>query len=164
MMERDVRKLADTALGEHPADLVVKDGILMDVYTGRMLPGRSVAMVDGWIAYVGPDAQHTMGPETRVIDAADRIICPGYIDAHTHLTNYFNMPEFLSYAVPSGVTTLAGELESYGFIPGSGRDSDFSESDRVLSHQSLRFGASHGFTQYNRKIPYDHERTVGRTV
>jgi len=52
-INRDVRKLADTALGKHPADLVVKDGTLMDVYTGRMLPGRSVAMVDEWIAYDG---------------------------------------------------------------------------------------------------------------
>jgi len=52
--KRDLRKLADTALGKHPADMVVKDGVLMDVYTGRMLPGRSVAMVDGWIAPFPP--------------------------------------------------------------------------------------------------------------
>jgi len=55
---------------------------------------------------VGPDAEHTIGPETRVIDASDRVICPGFIDAHTHLINYFNIPDFLSYAIPSGVTTL----------------------------------------------------------
>ena len=110
--KRDLRKLADTALGKHPADLVVKNGVLMDVYTGRMLPGRSVAMVDEWIAYVGPDAEYTIGGETEVIDAGGRIICPGFIDAHTHLINYFNINDFLSYAIPSGVTTLVTEAES----------------------------------------------------
>lgn len=116
---RDLRKLADTALGKHPADLVVKNGVLMDVYTGRMLPGRSVAMVDEWIAYVGPDAEYTIGGETEVIDAGNRIICPGFIDTHTHLLNYFNINDFLSYAIPSGVTTLVTEAESYGFALGA---------------------------------------------
>ena len=118
-INRDVRKLADTALGKHPADLVVKDGTLMDVYTGRMLPGRSVAMVDEWIAYAGPDAEHTVGPNTRIIDAGGRIICPGFIDAHTHLINYFNISDFLSYAIPSGVTTLVTEVESYATVLGA---------------------------------------------
>jgi len=117
--KRDLRKLADTALGKHPADLVVKNGVLMDVYTGRILPGRSVAMVDEWIAYVGPDAEYTIGGETEVIDAGGRIICPGFIDAHTHLINYFNINDFLSYAIPSGVTTLMTEVESYGFALGA---------------------------------------------
>jgi len=116
---RDMRRLVDTALGRRPADLVIQNGLLMDVYTGRMLPGRSVAMTGEWIAYVGPDAGHTVGPETRVIDAGERVICPGFIDAHTHLINYFNIPEFLSYAIPSGVTTLVTELECYGFILGA---------------------------------------------
>ena len=118
-MKRDVRKLADVALGKHPADLVIKDGVLMDVYTGRMLPERSVAMVDEWIAYVGQDAAHAIGPDTRVIDAGGRTMCPGFIDAHTHLINYFNMPEFLSYAIPSGVTTLVTEVESYATVLGA---------------------------------------------
>lgn len=116
---RDMRKLVDTALGKQAADLVIQNGTLMDVYTGRMLPNRSVAVTGEWIAYVGPDAKHTIGPETRVIDAGPYVICPGFIDAHTHLINYFNIPEFLSYAIPSGVTTLIGELESYGFILGT---------------------------------------------
>ncbi|MFO7986879.1 MAG: adenine deaminase C-terminal domain-containing protein [Desulfatiglandaceae bacterium] len=116
---RDMRRLVDTALGRRAADLVVQNGDLMDVYTGRMLPGRSIAITDGWIAYVGSDAEHTVGPETRVIDAGGRVVCPGFMDAHTHLINYFNMPEFLSYAIPSGVTTLVTELECYGFILGA---------------------------------------------
>ncbi len=117
--QRDLRKLADTALGKHPADLVVKNGVLMDVYTGRMVPGRWVSMVDEWIVYVGPDAEYTIGPETEVIDAGGRIMCPGFIDAHTHLINFFNINDFLPYAIPCGVTTLLTETESYGFAIGA---------------------------------------------
>jgi len=117
--KRDLRKLADAALGKQSADLVVKNGVLMDVYTGRMVPGRSVSMVDEWIAYVGPDAEYTIGPETKVIDAGGRIMCPGFIDAHTHLINFFNINDFLTYAIPCGVTTLLTETESYGFAIGA---------------------------------------------
>ena len=116
---KDLRKLADVALGKHSADLVVKNGVLMDVYTGRMLPGRSVAMADEWIVYVGTDAEYTIGSETQVIDAGGRIICPGFMDAHTHLINFFNLNDFLSYAIPSGVTTLITETECFGFAFGA---------------------------------------------
>ena len=64
--EKNNRKIADTALGNESADMVITDGILMDVYTGRLLPGRSVAIKDEWIAYVGPDARHTIGENTRI--------------------------------------------------------------------------------------------------
>ena len=116
---RDNRRLADTALGREPADTVIKDGVLMDVYTGRILPGRSVAIRDRWIAYVGPDAEHTIGEETEVVEADGRLICPGYIDAHTHLATYWDIADFLAYTIPCGITTHFTEAEAYAFILGS---------------------------------------------
>jgi len=116
---RDNRRLADTALGREPADRVIEDGVLMDVYTGRILPGRSVAIRDRWIAYVGPDAGHTIGEKTEVIEAEGRLICPGYIDSHTHLANYWNIADFLAYTIPCGITTHFTEAEAYAFTLGS---------------------------------------------
>ena len=116
---RDNRRLADTALGREPADTVIKDGVLMDVYTGRILPGRSVAIKGEWIAYVGPDAGHTIGEKTEVIEADGRLICPGYIDAHTHLATYWDIADFLAYAIPCGITTHFTEAEAYAFILGA---------------------------------------------
>ena len=115
---RNLRKLTDVSLGKAPADMVVKNGLLMDVYTGRMVPDRSVAIAGEWISYVGSDADYAIGPETHVIDAGGRVICPGYIDAHTHLVNYCDFFDFLSYAIPSGVTTAFTEIESYAFALG----------------------------------------------
>ena len=117
--EKNNRRIADTALGHEPADTVITDGLLMDVYTGRLLPDRSIAIKDEWIAYVGPDARHTIGESTKIINADGRLVCPGYMDAHTHLAAYWNISDFLTYAIPCGVTTFFTEVESYAFVLGS---------------------------------------------
>ena len=113
------QRLVQVALGNEPADLVIKDGILLDVYSGRMLPGRSVAVSGKWIAYVGPDAAHTIGKNTEVIEAEGRIISPGYMDTHTHLAGCWDISDFLKYAIPGGTTTFITEGESYGCALGA---------------------------------------------
>jgi adenine deaminase len=113
------RRLAETALGNEPADLVIRDGVLMDVYTGRVVPHRSVAVADKWIAYVGPDADYAIGERTRVIEAGGRPIAPGYIDPHTHIASFCNISDFLEYAIPGGTTTYVTEVESYPFALGA---------------------------------------------
>lgn len=113
------RDLVEVALGRKPADMVIRDGVLLDVYTGRVLPRRSVAIWDKWIAYVGPDAAFTIGEDTLVMDADQRIICPGYIDSHTHVSAYWDIADFLKYAIPGGTTTLITEAENFGFALGA---------------------------------------------
>ena len=113
------RKLIETALGNRPADLVINNGTLVDVYSKRLIPHRSIAICDKWIVYVGPDAGHTINEQTEVIEAEGRLICPGYIDAHTHLANCWNISDFLGYALPCGVTTVITEVESYALALGA---------------------------------------------
>ncbi|MBW1797831.1 MAG: adenine deaminase, partial [Deltaproteobacteria bacterium] len=56
---------------------------------------------------------------TKVIEANGRVMCPGYIDAHTHLATYWNIADFLAYSIPCGATTLITEAEAYGFVSGA---------------------------------------------
>ena len=65
------RELAATARGELPATLVVRGGTLVSVTSGEILPGMSVAVQGSRIAYVGPDAGHTVGDGTRIIEAGE---------------------------------------------------------------------------------------------
>lgn len=112
------RRLAEVALGNEPADLVIRDATLMDVYTGRLVPHRSVACAGKWIAYIGPDADYTIGAMTRVIEGDGRVIAPGYIDPHTHIANFCDISEILRYTIPGGTTTYVTEVESYPFAMG----------------------------------------------
>ncbi len=115
----DNRKLVETALGNESADLVIRNGILVDVYTGRLIPNRSVAVSGKWISYVGQDADYAIGENTSVIEADGRIISPGFIDGHTHVSTFFNISDFLEYAIPGGTTTYITEADSYGFAMGA---------------------------------------------
>ncbi|MBN2402495.1 MAG: adenine deaminase [Spirochaetes bacterium] len=111
----DNRNLVETALGNKPADLVIRNGSLIDVYTGRVLEKRSVAVSGRWISYAGPDADYAIGKGTRVIEAEGHVISPGFVDGHTHVTSFFDIADLLMYSIPGGTTTFITEVDSYGF-------------------------------------------------
>lgn len=93
-----------------PADLIVRDGTLLNVYSGELLEGWSVAVQGERIAAVGPDLSHASGPHTEVIEAQGKYLTPGLIDGHTHLDNIQSLHEFLRAAIPGGLTTIITEL------------------------------------------------------
>ena len=68
------RRLA-VARGDEPADLVVRGGRVLSVFTREWLE-TDVAIADGFIAGLG-DYE---GRET--LDASGRWVAPGFVDAH----------------------------------------------------------------------------------
>lgn len=100
------RTLANVAMGKAKADLVVKGGTLVNVYTGELLPLTDVAVAEGRIAFVG-DAEHTIGEDTVVIDAAGRHIVPGLLDGHMHVeSTMLSVAEFAKAALAKGTTGI----------------------------------------------------------
>lgn len=71
--------------GPEPADLVLRHG---SVYTGEPDAARaeSLAIRNGRLAYVGPDAAIApyLGPRTRVVELGGRLVLPAFHDAHVH--------------------------------------------------------------------------------
>ena len=101
--------LLPVARGEQPADLVLRHGTLANVYTGELLPDWGVAVQGNRIAYVGPEAEASIGPATEVIDCGGQIIAPGFIDAHTHLDCILRLDRYLARAIPTGMTAIITE-------------------------------------------------------
>jgi adenine deaminase len=99
------RDLAATARGDLPATLVVRGGTLVSVNSGEILPNMSVAVQGSRIAYVGGDASHTIGDETRVIEAEGRYVAPGFLDGHCHIeSSQITVTQFARAVLPLGTT------------------------------------------------------------
>ena len=99
--------LVDVAMGRKPADLVIHNGQWVCVQSGEIIPHTDVAIVGGHIAFVGPDAKHTIGKETQVIEARGRYLVPGLLDAHMHVeSGMVTVTEFVRAVVPHGTTGM----------------------------------------------------------
>ncbi len=102
------RDLAAVAMGFQPADLIIRNGRLVNVNTLRIQDGIDVAVRHGFIALVG-DASHVKADEnTRVVDAHGRFLAPGFIDSHMHIESSMVDPHhFAAGILPHGTTTIA---------------------------------------------------------
>lgn len=106
--------LIEVALGRAQADMVITRAKLLNVYTGEWLKDCAVSIKGRWIVQVGAEALDAIGDNTRVIDAAGRVVVPGFIDGHTHLAWIFSIRAFLPYAMAGGTTTVITEtMESF---------------------------------------------------
>lgn len=100
------RQLGQVALGQSPAELVIKNGTLVNVFTGELQANMDVAVAAGRIAYIG-NADHTIGEGTKVIDAKGRYITPGLLDGHMHVeSTMLTVTEFAKAAIASGTTGI----------------------------------------------------------
>jgi adenine deaminase len=104
---KDSRKLVDVAMGRKPADIIIRDGRWVCVQSGEIIRHIDLAIAGHRIAYVGEDARHCRGPETLVIEAADRHLVPGLIDGHMHVeSGMLTVTEFVRAVIPHGTTGM----------------------------------------------------------
>ncbi len=146
------------ALGQEPADLFVRGGTVVNVYSGELAPAN-VAVLGDRIAYVGP-SEEAVGPETEVVDAEDFYVAPGWIEPHSHTYLYYN-PESLAKAIlPGGTTTMVSDDLVFSLFGGS-------ETSRAIMDEAARLPVR--FLWYVRPEPaspiergeedyFDHER------
>ncbi len=97
-----LRRWIRAARGQEPVDVVLRGGLVADVFQGRLVPA-DVAVVDGiivgWGEYDGP-----------VVEVSGQVICPGLIDGHIHLeSTLLSPPEFARAVVPQGTTTVVAD-------------------------------------------------------
>jgi adenine deaminase len=93
-------------MGDKKADLILKNCNLLSVYTREIIPKVQIAIIHDRIAYVGPDAAHTLGPKTTVLDVSGKYVGPGFADPHLHIDQFVLPSEFAKKALLCGVTSL----------------------------------------------------------
>jgi adenine deaminase len=110
------RRLTAVARGAAPADLYVRGGSLLNVYTGEIYPA-GVAVKGRRIAYVGL-REDMIGPRTRVIDAAGHVLVPGYIDPHVHPSTLTTPAALARFVLPLGTTTVVADTLQFWELGG----------------------------------------------
>ena len=104
---KSMHALIDVAMGRQPADLLVRKGTWVCVQSGELVPETDIAVKDGRIAYVGPDASYTIGKQTRIIEAGGRYLVPGLLDGHMHVeSGMVTVTEFVRAVLPCGTTGM----------------------------------------------------------
>jgi len=94
------------AMGDCKADLILKNCSLVSVYSHEILPQIQIAIVKERIAFVGPNASHTLGPKTVVIDLKGKYVTPGFADPHIHIDQFVLPSELAKKSLLCGVTSL----------------------------------------------------------
>ncbi len=109
--------LRDTALGKEKADLVVRKGKLVNVYTGEIYLA-DIAIKGKRIACVG-DVKHTVGPKTQTLNASNKYLLPGFIDTHHHMGGaQLSMTRWAEALLANGTTSIATDLYEIGSVAG----------------------------------------------
>ncbi len=94
-------------------DIIIKNGTIVD---GTRFPryDADVGIKDGVIARIG-DLSAASADE--VIDAAGKIVAPGFIDLHTHYDAPIHWDPYCSNSGENGVTTVILGNCGFGFAP-----------------------------------------------
>lgn len=102
-MKVELKKLIDTAAGRIPADLVIKNCKIVNVFSGKIQEG-DIAFSGNQIAGIGEYEG------VKVIDAEGRYAAPGFIDSHIHIESSYVSPEEIGrLLVPHGGTTIMAD-------------------------------------------------------
>ncbi len=100
------KELSLVALGNLPAEVVIRHAQLVNVCTKEIMENTDVAIHSGRIALVG-DASHCIGENTKIIDAEGLYIAPGLLDGHIHIeSSMLSASEYARAVIPHGTTGI----------------------------------------------------------
>ncbi len=99
--------------GEKAADVVLKNGQFLDVFSGEFISGN-VAIHNGMIVGVFDDYQGV-----KEIDLDGGYVVPGFIDSHVHIESSLMTPHSFQKAVlPEGTTTVIWDPHEIANVKG----------------------------------------------
>jgi adenine deaminase len=131
-------RLLRVAKGDESADVVIRNGHLLNVLTRDVYPA-TVGICEDTIAYVTtPD--DPLCPAHDVLDAKGMWLAPGLIDSHMHIESTHVTPEHFANAVlPLGVTTVAADPHEIANVLGMAGVDYMRRASRGLALRVLFF-------------------------
>lgn len=106
--EVSVRKgLVQVALAKAPADLLISNATVLNVFTSEWLPRQDIVISGKRIAWVGPSGSWP-GETKRTYDAKGLWAIPGFGESHKHIESSYLTPEYeAALVIPRGNTWTA---------------------------------------------------------
>ncbi|HBE9551300.1 adenine deaminase [Clostridioides difficile] len=99
----NLKRQCDVSSGREKADIVLKNGTIINVFTEELITG-DVAIVGDTIVGIGDYKGNVE------IDCSNKYISPGFIDAHMHIESTMVMPiELSKKLLKSGTTTIIAD-------------------------------------------------------
>ncbi len=95
----NLEKIIDTAMERKPAELVIKNANIIDVFSQSLFKG-DISVTGGIIASIGKDLKGEVE-----IDCAGKYITPGLIDSHVHIESSLCSPDIFAKAIVARGTT-----------------------------------------------------------
>ncbi len=106
-------RLVSVAKGELPADLILANARVVNVFSGEVEPGN-VAICGDSIAGVGDYHR-----AKRVLDLGGRYLAPGLINGHTHLeSSMLDVGQYAWAVVPRGTSAVVTDLHEIANVCG----------------------------------------------
>ncbi|NWG04707.1 MAG: adenine deaminase [Syntrophaceae bacterium] len=138
------------AAGDGVADVLIKNGRVVDVFSGQ-IEKKDVAIFGGTIIGFG-------GYRAReIIDVKGDFLCPGFIDGHVHIeSSMVTIPEFAQTVLPHGTTTVVIDPHEIANILGAKGIQFMAESARGVPFNV--------FVMLPSCVPATHMETAGATL
>ncbi|WP_448953281.1 adenine deaminase C-terminal domain-containing protein [Labrys neptuniae] len=126
----DIREFIRAASGHGAkASLAVRGGRLVNVVSEEIYKA-DIAILGDRIIAVGDITDH-IGPQTEIIDASGKYLCPGMIDGHLHVEcSKLSITSFAKAVVPLGTTSIVTGLDQIIVVGGPTAAREFLDEAR----------------------------------
>jgi len=113
LISAKLASLISVAKGELPADLLLANAKVVNVFTGEIEPGN-VAICGDRIAGIGDYHQ-----AKQVVDLSGKYLAPGLINGHTHLeSSMLDIAQYARAVVPRGTLAVITDLHEIANVSG----------------------------------------------
>jgi len=102
---KEIKDLISVARGDKPADILLRNGNIINVITSEIMKETDIAIYNGFIVGIGDNYK-----ARETVDCKGLYLSPAFMDAHIHIESTMLMPTRFSEAViPRGTSGVIAD-------------------------------------------------------